>query len=188
MRKGIVVASCARTASTWLADCLDSLADVPFGVTVAWSTPERNEFDVSALRVGVEQFDEFWMLPDSTIVHDVGLMLATLSVDGLSCSLGAAYLSCIGKVCSADARRVGLPKWPRTKMEAVEVELGWFRRYAFSVGAQTLDRAFTDGPKREWRHGRQNMVLESSVLTKFKGTWTLDMVAEVDAALAESEG
>lgn len=182
MRKGIVVASCAKTAATWLPDCLASLGDVPFGVVVAWSTPERNEFDVSALRVGVEQFDEFWMLPDTTVVHDVGTILATLSIDGLSCSLGPAYLSCIGKVCSADARRVGLPTWPRTKLEAVEVELGWFRRYAFATGAQCLDRNFMDGPDREWRHGRQNMVLRSSVLTKFKGCWNLDMVAEVDAA------
>lgn len=176
LRKGVVVASCAKTSRTWLPDCLASLDGVP--VTVAWSTPQRNEYDVSALRVGCEMFDEFWMLPDSTVVKDVGLLLGTLAVDGLSCSAGPGFISCIGKVVTADAKRVGLPVWPRSKMDAVNVELGWFRRYAFATNAQVLDRSFTDGPRREERHGRLNMVLESDLLLKFKGTWDLSMVAE----------
>lgn len=176
MRKGVVVATCEKTSRTWLVDCLRSLADVP--VTIAYSTPQRNEFDVAALRVGCELFDEFWMLPDTTLVKDVDLLVLTLAQDGRSFSAGPGYISCIGKVCTADAKRVGLPQWPRTKMDAVNVELGWFRRYAFATGATVLDPGFTDGPRREERHGRLNMVLESDLFIKWKGTWDVSMIVE----------
>lgn len=178
MHKGIVISSCAKTARTWLPDCLASLGTLASGITIAWSTPERNEYDVAALRVGIENFDEFWMLPDTTIVKNPSLLYGLLQLDGFSCSAGPGYISCIGKIVTADALAIGLPKWPRSKMEAVQVELGWFRRYAESVGAQVLDHMFMDNERREMRHGRLNMVLESSLFMKFKGTWDVAMIAE----------
>lgn len=181
MRRGIVIASCAKTARTWLPDCLESLgavANVP--IVVSYSTPARNEYDVSALRVGVAAFDEFWMMPDTCIVKDCRRLLDHLGDEGQSYAMGPNYISCIGKVVSASAERFGLPAWPRNKIEAVGVEARWFPGYAKHTKARVLDNGFVDGPRFEERHGRLNMVLESYLLLKFKGTWDLAMIGPED--------
>lgn len=174
-RCGIVVATCEAHASTWLVDCLRSLAGVP--VTLCWNRPDRNWYDPGALLVGWEAgFDEWWCLPDTVVVADPAGLVARLG-DGRSWSLGAGLLSCIGKVCRSQVAEMGLPSAPQTKRQAVDCELGWFREFAARF-CTTIDPGFCDGPEREWRHGRENMVLRSSLLTKFKGTWLDTMIRE----------
>jgi hypothetical protein len=172
-RCGIVVATCDAHASTWLVDCLRSLAGLP--VTLRWNTPDENWYDPGALFTGYEAgFDEWWMMPDTVVVTDQAALLRYLG-DGQSWALGRRFISCIGKVCRKDVD--ALPQPPTTKRQAVDCELGWFA--TFAERCRVIDPTFWDGPERETRHGQERMVLRSSVLTKFKGTWNDHMIVEV---------
>jgi hypothetical protein len=179
VKRGIVIATCDAHAGTWLTDCLRSLAGLP--VVLAWNDGERrNAFDAAALFVGWELgLDEWWVLPDTVVVHEPDRLMTLLEDDGQAYALGANFLSCIGKVRRSTIEQVGLPPEPTTKMQAVKFEWRWFKRYAQAERRLiTIDRNFADGPEREWRHGRNNMVLRSSLLTKWKGHWTIPMVVD----------
>lgn len=68
----------------------------------------------------------------------------------------------------------------RTKLEAVEAELWWTGEYRAAAGkVPVLFPELTDrnaeGPIE--RHGRPNLVLSNSYMTKFKGTWKWDQIA-----------
>lgn len=174
-RCGIVVATCDAHASTWLVDCLRSLAGLP--VTLRWNTPpDANWYDPGALFEGYRAgFGEWWVMPDTVEVTDPVGLVALLG-DGRSYALGPRFISCVGKVTRADVDAVGLPKAPVTKRQAVDVELGWFG--SFSERCQVIDQGFMDGGDIVDRHGRPNMVLRSRLLTKYKGCWNDHMIRE----------
>ena len=171
-RCGIVVATCDAHASTWLVDCLRSLAGLP--VTLRWNTPEANHYDPGALFTGYEAgFDEWWMMPDTVVVTDQAAFVRYLG-DGRSWALGGGFISCIGKVTRADVDAAGLPTPPFSKTQAVDLEASWFSK--FSSRCSVIDEGFRDGSEFEDRHGRRNMVLRSSLMTKYKGTWSRAMI------------
>jgi hypothetical protein len=173
-RCGIVVATCDAHSTTWLPDCLRSLAGLP--VTLRWNTPAANWYDPGALLEGYAAgFDEWWVLPDTVVVTDPAAMVALLG-DGRSYALGTRFISCIGKVTRADVDAVGLPAAPVTKRLAVDCELGWFG--GFSNRCQVIDPTFWDSSEYVERHGRNNMILRSRVLTKYKGCWSDAMIRE----------
>lgn len=173
MNAGVVVTTCEAHQHTWLLDCLKSLKDVP--VAIHWNDEQHNHFEAGGVETGWTWFERFWLIPDTVVVKNLDLLWFYLKSEG-EFVLGPRFLSCIGIMTTQGLSNVGMPTMPRNKSEAVDVESSWFSRYADTNFSQIIDPGFMDGPIREWRNGRLNMVLDSPILTKYKGTWDRSMI------------
>jgi hypothetical protein len=63
---------------------------------------------------------------------------------------------------------------PKSKAEAIEFELSWTKKYVEqSQGVKVLFPELKDANARrkEFRHGRENLILENQYLIKYKGNW-----------------
>lgn len=171
---GVVVTTCQEHKHTWLLDCLSTLKDVP--VAIHWNDSNNNHYEAGGLETGLANFSRFWLIPDTVVVKNLDLMWHYLKTDDEYC-LGPGFISCIGIITWSGFAKMsgGLPAMPRNKHEAVDIELSWFSKYA-AINCSVIDPTFHDGPIREWRHGRENMVLDSPILTKYKGTWDRSMI------------
>jgi hypothetical protein len=172
---GVVVTTCQEHKHSWLLDCLESLKDVP--TLIHWNDADRNYFEAGGIEPGYIFFDRFWLIPDTVVVKNLDLMYYYLNSKGNEFCLGPNFISCIGVLTKEGiARMNGIPTMPTNKHEAVDIELAWFSRYAQMNRCEVIDPGFFDGPIREWRNGRLNMVLDSPILTKYKGTWDRSMI------------
>lgn len=63
---------------------------------------------------------------------------------------------------------------PKSKAEAVELELTWTKKYVMKAGEVSVlfpDFKDSNAKRKEFRHGRENLVLENDHLIKYKGDW-----------------
>jgi hypothetical protein len=63
---------------------------------------------------------------------------------------------------------------PKSKAEAIEFELSWTKKYVEQAqGVEVLFPEFKDANARrkEFKHDRENLILENQYLIKYKGNW-----------------
>lgn len=63
---------------------------------------------------------------------------------------------------------------PKSKAEAVELELTWTKKYVSQAGPVPVlfpDFKDSNAQTKEYKHGRENLVLENDYLIKYKGDW-----------------
>jgi len=63
---------------------------------------------------------------------------------------------------------------PKSKAEAIEFELSWTKKYVKQ--AQDVEVLFPDfkdanARRKEFKHDRENLILENQYLIKYKGNW-----------------
>lgn len=191
MKKAIVIGS--FVGSPWLAECVQSMPkDVPLIVVC------RPFYETGAIKWTHENtcLDEFLFLPDTVFAKKHDWIYTALAAEGRGVSvIGSQYSAFIGKY-----RRVILDRmhtrphqfiYARNKHEAIPE---WsVQEYAALEGSGLITlwprsaEGLDDGPKREFKNGRLNMVIENEHLVKYKGSWGPEMAGETearDAALA----
>lgn len=63
---------------------------------------------------------------------------------------------------------------PKSKAEAIEFELSWTKKYVEQAqGVEVLFPELKDANARrkEFKHNRENLILENQYLIKYKGNW-----------------
>lgn len=176
MKKAVVICSHPNHMTTWLRDCLASSGELP--IDVYFNDDEHNHFEPGALTYAAGKYEEFWLIPDTTIIKDPTEVQRTLDDTGMAYSAGPFYLSFIGKYRKAIIDKIGLPTLPESKRDAVlRWEMNFNRQYCDNEPNRVqMDATFTDGGNFEEKHGRNNMILESATFKKYKGTWDLGMI------------
>ena len=185
METGVVVVTHVNNAETWYRDCIDSLMpsiEAGTNVVTYTNTDQENHYEGGGMKFGFDLFDEFWLIPDTVIVKDCLMLDATLMDSGRGYAAGPAIISCVGKYRRAVYERTvadGFPLIvPNNKREAVAAEQVWSGGHYLQREDKItcLSDSFVDGPRREFRHGRENMVLESDTFIKYKGCWDPNMI------------
>lgn len=170
---GIVISTHMSSLRTWLPDCLESIAVYSEFIHVHVNTPDANYFEAGGITAGWRKFDQFWHIPDTVVVKNP----ADLFKHAGSVSAGPRYISCVGLLRSSTIDTIGPPDLPVDKLAAaVLVEDLWFHKYMDYDPPKILDQGFDDKQVFVERHGRTNMVLESDLFRKYKGTWNVSMI------------
>lgn len=155
----------------------DALAAVP-GEALVVAVPG---FELGKIQWVVENttIDRFLFIQDSVIVspalyaslsHFEGSVALLSDPVPFGCYLGVYERKVL--------EQVGFPNI-RSKREAVEAEIWWTTAYCEAAGnvpvltPQTCDAKAVKIVKR---HGRDNLVLENELFTKYKGTWRGDQI------------
>lgn len=168
-RPGIVI--CATPGERgWLLDLQRSIKtdDYPVLAYHTW------DFELSAIEFGAEMFEEFVLLPQSTIVLDNSLWHTVFETfEGLSVSLSQTpnpFGMYLGKYRSEIVKQVGVPE-VRDKVEAVIQEEAWTKKYISADPEFIVLGDMPDTQVFEERYGRRNMIVESKYLRRYKGCW-----------------
>ena len=136
------------------------------------SEVERNGFELGGIEVGANYYDEFIHLMDTCVVHDQKMFDMMFDEEG-SVYLCRGFYSYLGKYRTDILKKVGVPQIDNKK-DAIFHEHSWHTDYR---RADPLAKPFqpelpvtTD--VFEQKHGRNNMVIANSFITKWKGTWS----------------
>lgn len=174
VRKGVIVCTHENNKNTWLKDCLKSLKGID--IDIYTNTNENNHYEGGAIIYGYENYDEFWIIPDTVIVKDTAKLLECLDDTGTSYSAGPWFISCVAKLRREVLDKIGICDPPNSKKEAIFVEIKYLREVYQNAEPNhiVLDNAFNDGDLFEDKHGRTNMLLESDTFKKYKGTWHME--------------
>jgi hypothetical protein len=172
-----IVISTGRGRGAWVMDCLDSIDRGD--VTVALSGTGG---ELGAIRMIYQQttWPRWLMLQDSCVVKDSRLFGLVDEVDGplLVAPHPSMYLAVyerklldlltIPDVPAGIDREVGIAH-ETSFMGAYDAA----HYTTYGADLPVLFPEFRDGAatRQEWRHGRNNLVLENQYLAKYKGTW-----------------
>lgn len=174
---GIVVTTNTGSLRTWLPDCLESIAKLSPYLYLHINAAEGSLYEAGGIIAGWKRYEKFWHIQDTMVAKDPSALLRLLG-DDVSYAAGPRFICCAGKLRSEIIDLTGPPPLPMNKFEsATLVEDLWFREYmAADPYYEILDQGFTDKQVFVEKHGRTNMVLESDLFIKYKGTWDLEMI------------
>lgn len=190
MKKAVVIGS--YVGSPWLAECLDSMPkDVPLMVVC------QPFYETGVIKWTHENtsLDEFLFLPDTVFAKRHEWIYEALAQEGRGVSvIGSEYSAFIGKY-----RRVVLDRmhthrfiYARNKDEAIPEYSA--QEYAKLEGSGLITlwprnaEGLDDGPNREFKNGRDNMVIANGHLVKYKGCWQPEMSGGVESRDAKLAG
>jgi hypothetical protein len=172
--RAAVVIGAVSEDSPWLPALLDSLDGCRWPVVVNYT----RDWELATIAWAARKYDEFIFLPESTVVLDQAYIDRCFTAEaGHAVNLGTAqgmkFRMYLGKYVAENVQMVGVPP-VASKMQAIEQEVHWCVRYAkFEErrGLTSLGGPLEHTDVREWKHGRENMVVENEWLRKWKGTW-----------------
>jgi hypothetical protein len=178
MRQGIVV----QTSSGREEMIKNFLNTLPNKYKYALQVVNNDRFELGAIAqiYRENRFDEFIYLHDTCEVKTNDLFKeAFVKAKGSSVSF-SDYPSPIGMYLGKYRRevlaKIELPV-PQTKLEAVEQEQFWTRKYAEVDGEiMFLNPPLRDGNNFVTKFGRICMKLENDYLVKYKTTWHRNMI------------
>ena len=155
--------------SPFLDEALEYLKGIKHPLLLCINTPDDNGYDPAGFYLAKElELEKFILLHDSCHVKDQRV-LDMLFAFGGTISLSPGILMCMGKF----EQLPELPPKPKNKREAVDFETAmknWQHTPLFPT--------FTDCDKREYKHGKERMVIENEYLKKYKSTWSPDMIVD----------
>jgi len=177
MKQGIIIPSHKRFRQ-WLNNLLPTI-DTPYTVVIHTNTDDNNEYEVGAVKKGLELgLDEFFVLHDTTEVKDNNLFkLLFEDYKGRSVWMNSRGQMFLNKYRKEVLDKTEIPV-VTDKRSAVKSEDTLQQRYREHEKPVVLDEGFVDGPAREYKFGRENMVIENKWLKKYKGTWSPTMIKD----------
>lgn len=156
--------------SPWIDECMASLEGVKYPID---KCDGGSTFDPMGFYRAVEKgYDEFVILHDTCVVKDIKLFDMLFDRPG-HVAITMGFLMCLGKYVTKDLPP--LPAQPGSKRQAVEFE----GQYCSAIHGSVLFPDFIESNTFVDKNGRNNMIIENDYLIKYKGFWSMDMVAEV---------
>lgn len=165
----MIVIGSTPNRENWVKDCLNSLR-LPCLILTDF-TYELGKIAWCAKNVG----QNFFFFQDSIIFKSTNWILELLEKNK-SVALTSdpvPYGTYMGIYEIDVLRRIEIPI-PKSKAEAIEYELNWTASYIREAGSYEIAFPdFTDAKatRKEFRYGRENLVLENEYLIKYKGNW-----------------
>lgn len=182
MNQGIVIVSSFRTR-IWLNDLLKSIGNWDKQkVVVHYNSEDNNQYEIGGIKRGLlEGFEEFLLLHDTCLIKSKSLFKVIFDdFYGSSVSISPDFLSYLGKYRRETLLKCTIPE-VNSKKTAVDEETRFNREYISKEPFyHVLYPEFDINYRFEEKHGRNNMVLESPALIKYKGTWSYDMIKEAE--------
>lgn len=188
IKRGIVITTSEHTQPFFI-DLIKSIQEVKYPIMVVGNNGycgkgvdivnDWNGFELGGILRGSQYFDEFVYLQDTVVIKDIKLFDIVFEHKGQSVEISKDFYSYIGKYVSKDIEKVGIPK-VENKKEAVFHEISGFRpAYLRQSNPIKLDSLLPiESGVFEEKHGRNNMVLESDYLIKYKGCWDISMIKD----------
>jgi len=168
-----------RGNSPWLNDLLTSIdTDYPVLITNhnGWMLPAiKKMFDTT-------DYDELFFLNESMIVKDNAIWdIVFKDYEGQGVAIGDKYLMFLGKYLRKYVEQTHFPQVNSKRDDVLLGEQMWNHLYRnadpYFVQLEVMTDTFEEF---EEKHGRRNMILEGKYFKKWKGSWDIDMVDEVD--------
>ena len=174
MKKGIVITTHEST-EPFLLDCIKSLKNCTYPITIIYNTNENNEYESIGLKVGMNLYDEFIYLHDTVVIKDLALFDLLFAQPGMF-SISPKFLMYLGKYDSKILKNTTLPH-VHNKLEAIKMEF-WLQE---TFICPCFDATFIDGNHTfEEKYGKTRMVLENKYIKKYKSCWDIKMVQEYE--------
>lgn len=179
MNKAIVIGT-YHGREAWLKDCLESLNNYVRYPILSLNVP----WELNAIRwIYDETFiDEFLFLQDTVIVKNHKWIDEVFDHKGSVSLCHKPFFMYLGKYerrLLTHLDRAYATSWPlvTNKREAVTHEgewTGWYNEADPKTNKYLWD--LDDTEVYEFRHGRNNKVIENDHIIKYKGTWSPEMI------------
>jgi hypothetical protein len=172
IERGIVITT-HQSTKPFLIDLIDSLSGVKYPYIIIDHTNKQNEFEIGGIRIGKDIFNEFIYLHDTVYIKNIDVFDMLFEQQASVSPNRNMYL---GYYNSDVLEGMDIPV-VSNKRDAVTQEslfMEYYMRESFNHGH--LFDEFVDGEVYEYKHGRENKVIENEYLKKYKGTWAPHMV------------
>lgn len=177
MRTAIIIGT-GEGREKWWKECKDSVSGCGYPVRLVC---DSSLFELGVIKYALKMgYDEFFYMHDTCFIKDSALfktMFETLK--GQNCCVSNypnMFGMYIGKYVSDDLKKVNIPQ-PKSKIEAVELEVTWTRDFVKSAkSVLCIQPPLRDGSNFVTKNGRLNMKLENDFMIKYKGTWHRSMI------------
>lgn len=136
---------------------------------------KNSQYEMLAIKKGIETFDEFVVIQDSCYLKNTELIEQMLNLNGpvFLTSFGYHYFN---KYVTEELLQIELPK-VSSKAESVEQERVFNEEYRKRYNPVVLyDNILADTDTFEEVYGRRNMIIENRFFKKYKGTWCVSMI------------
>lgn len=172
MKKAIIIPS-HPNFNEWLLNCLKTLKGCSYPIVIIHNTDDNNEFEMKAVKTGMEYFEDFIVLQDTIEVKNLSVFDVMFNFEGTVFYNPYGQMF-INKYNTCQLKTLNLPK-VNDKLSAVNAEIT-LHKDLLKFNPVIINKNFVDGDKRENKMGRLNMVIEDDHFKKYKGTWSLEMV------------
>lgn len=174
MTQGIIIVS-SQVTRHWLIECLSRLNqfEIKYPILIHTNHPDNNEFEIGGIKLGMQEFDEFFLMHDTLMIKNPKVFDMCFEKEGISVSLGRTYFMYLGKYLTSILQTLELPV-VRKKNDAIEQEMAFNDKYRLASGdnyVEIMKDTVKDGPVREMRYGRENLIIENEYIKKYKGYW-----------------
>lgn len=167
--------------SHWLDNCLRTLKGCDYKIEIVVNTDSSNKFEMAAIEFGMRHYDEFIVLQDTIEVKDLSIFDKMFEIEG-PVFLNPHGQMFINKYVTKVLENITLPK-VFDKRSAVNAETLLHQAIKQQTFVRVLDPSFVDGPAREEKFGRTNMVIENEWLKKYKACFSLEGIKEYERQL-----
>ena len=179
MKQAIIIVTCNKSNKTFLPDLLQSIVGTKYPIIIYNNMVDTNEFEIGAIKFAIDfGIDEFFLLHDSVIIKNIDLFdIVFNKYSGSTVYLGSNFMSFLGKYRSEVLKTLELPS-PKTRLDSCVAEFNFLPKYLDSEPNKVeLFPDFWKQPEKfEFKHGRENMVIDNDYLIKYKGHWTSSML------------
>lgn len=173
MEKAIIIPTHEKFKQ-WLDNCLKTLTKVNYPIQIVVNTDEDNQYEMRAVRYGMENYKEFIVLQDTFEIKDDKIFDLFFKEPGtvFGNSQGQMFFN---KYDSEQLKTIPLPE-VNDKLTAVIAESDLHSILMRKFKPKVLLPNFVDNNKREHKFGRENMIIENDLVKKYKGTWSRSMI------------
>lgn len=174
MKQGIIIVS-SQVTRHWLIECISRINqfNIKYPILIHTNYPDNNEFEMGGIKLGMKEFDEFFLMHDTLMIKDPRVFDLCFDLPGVSVSLGRTYFMYLGKYLTSILQTLELPE-VRKKNDAIMQEMVFNDNYRKAAGENYVELMLDtvkDGPVREMRYGRENLIIENEFIKKYKGYW-----------------
>lgn len=170
MKKGIVIVT-TNTENEAYKDCLKSFQNEDYPIFTHVNDQNNSGFELAGLEAGFDTYDleEVFLVQETIQCKDTSILKEIMEHED-SVFINSVGHSYFAKYKRTLAKQLGIPKIS-TKEQAIQHENQWNQKYKSRFPVHIMFHHFKDGPKREHKYGRINMVIENEYFIKYKGKW-----------------